>query len=290
MARTRNVVSTSTPAGHTGFMGPEHTARAVIGDNYPQSDPFILLMDDWLDKKDTTPVGGPHPHAGFETVTLLLEGEIGDGARRMQRGDFQLMTAGSGIIHTETIDRIARVRFLQLWVNLPKKDRWVLPRVQDLPLEHVPTSHENGVAIRLYSGTLAGLVSPVKNYAPIIIADISLEAGVTTTLQLPANFNTLLYVLQGSFEAGQNEKILRQDQLGWLDLTAADELSDLPVTAGNQGARFILYAGKPTGESIIAHGPFIGDTSADINRLFQDYRQGKLQHIATVPETQRIAL
>jgi redox-sensitive bicupin YhaK (pirin superfamily) len=290
MARKRNVVSTHIPTGHTGFMGPEHTARTVIGDTYPQSDPFILLMDDWLDKKTATPVGGPHPHAGFETVSLLLEGEIGDGARRMKSGDFQMMTAGSGIIHTETIDKIAKMRLLQLWVNLPKKDRWVLPRVQDIPLEHVPASHENGVAIRLYSGTLAGLVSPIQNYTPIIIADISLEAGVTTTLQLPANFNTLLYVLQGSAKAGQNEKPLRQDQLGWLDLTAEDELSDLQVTAGDQGVRFVLYAGKPTGESIIAHGPFIGDTSADINRLLQDYRQGKLKHIATVPQTQRIAL
>jgi redox-sensitive bicupin YhaK (pirin superfamily) len=123
MARKRNVVSTHIPAGHTGFIGLEHTARTMIGDTYPQSDPFILLMDDWLDKRTATPVGEPHPHAGFETVSLLLEGEIGDGARRMKSGDFQMMTAGSGIIHTETIDKIAKMRLLQLWVNLPKKDR-----------------------------------------------------------------------------------------------------------------------------------------------------------------------
>jgi redox-sensitive bicupin YhaK (pirin superfamily) len=154
----------------------------------------------------------------------------------------------------------------------------------------VPASHENGVAIRLYSGTLAGLVSPIQNYTPIIIADIGIEAGVTTTLQLPANFNTLLYVLQDSVKAGQNEKSLRQDQLGWLDLTVEDKLSDLQVTAGDQGVRFVLYAGKPTGESIISYGPFIGDTSSDIDRLLQDCRQGKLKHIASVPQTQRIAL
>lgn len=290
MALKRKVVRINTPAGHTGFMGPEHKARAVIDGPYAQSDPFILLMDDRLDKKDTTPVGGPHPHAGFETVSLLLEGEIGDDAYRMKGGDFQMMTAGSGIVHTETIDTIARMRLLQLWVNLPKKDRWVMPRVQDLPLEHVPTSEENGVIIKLYSGTLAGLTSPVENYVPIIIADIRIEARVTTTLQLPANFNTLLYVLQGSAKVGEAASVLQVDQVGWLNLSPTEEPSELPVTAGEAGVRFVLYAGKPTGEHLVSHGPFIGDSADDINRLYNNYRQGRIQHIATVPESQRILL
>ncbi|UOQ71604.1 pirin family protein [Hymenobacter cellulosilyticus] len=271
-------------------MGPDHTARAVINGSYAQSDPFIVLMDDRLDKKDTTPVGGPHPHAGFETVSLLLEGEIGDEAHRMKGGDFQMMTAGSGIVHTETIDEIARMRLLQLWVNLPKKDRWAPPRVQDLPLEHVPTSEKDGVEIKLYSGTLAGLTSPVKNYVPIIVADIRIEAGVTTTLQLPANFNTLLYVLQGSAKVGQEASLLQVDQVGWLDVAASEELSELPITAGEAGIRFVLYAGQPTGESMVSHGPFIGDSTDDIHRLYQDYRQGRLKHIATLPASQRIVL
>ncbi|MDF7813950.1 pirin-like C-terminal cupin domain-containing protein [Hymenobacter sp. YC55] len=290
MALKRKVVRINTPAGHPGFMGPEHIARSVIGGNYAQSDPFIVLMDDRLDKKDTTPVGGPHPHAGFETVSLLLEGEMGDEAYRLKSGDFQMMTAGSGVVHTETIDKIARMRLLQLWVNLPKKDRWVTPRVQDLPLEHVPTLQQNDVEIKLYSGTLAGLTSPVENYVPIIIADIRIAAHVTTTLQLPANFNTLLYVLQGSAKVGQEESLLQVDRVGWLDLSTQDELSELQITAGEAGTRFVLYAGKPTGESMISHGPFIGDSADDINRLYYNYRQGRLKHIETLPCSQRILL
>jgi redox-sensitive bicupin YhaK (pirin superfamily) len=290
MVRNRKLVSVSTPAGHTGFMGPEHTARSVIGGDYVASDPFIALMDDRLNKTDTKPVGGPHPHAGFETVSLLLEGEVGDEAYRMKSGDFQMMTAGSGIVHTETITKIAKMHLLQLWVNLPKKDRWALPRVQDLPLEHVPTSDKDGVAIKLYSGTLAGLTSPVKNYVPVIIADIRITAGVTTSLQLPANFNTLLYMLQGGARVGEDARLLQLDQVGWLDLSVEEELSTLQITAGEAGARFVLYAGKPTGEPIVSHGPFIGDSVADISRLYQDYRQGRIKHIATVPESQRIVL
>src|ERR687890_1906910 len=124
MTTKRNLIRIETPKPEPGFLGPDHTARAVITGGFSASDPFILLMDDYLDKKDNTPVGGAHPHAGFETVSLLLEGEVGDAAHKMKSGDFQIMTAGSGIVHTETIEKIARMRLLQLWLNLPKKERW----------------------------------------------------------------------------------------------------------------------------------------------------------------------
>src|SRR6059058_3077623 len=133
MTIKRKLVKIETPESQRGFLGQDHTARSVVRGNYSESDPFIVLMDDFLDKKDNEPVGGPHPHAGFETVSLLLEGEIGDAAHKMKGGDFQIMTAGSGIVHTETIDKAAKMRLLQLWVSLPKKDRWATPRVQDLP-------------------------------------------------------------------------------------------------------------------------------------------------------------
>src|SRR5215218_1039470 len=198
MTIKRNLVKIETPKSQPGFLGPDHTARPVISGNFSDSDPFIFLMDDFLDKKDNEPVGGPHPHAGFETVSLLLEGEIGDAAHKMKGGDFQLMTAGSGIVHTEAIDKAVKMRLLQLWVNLPKKDRSATPRVQNLPLEHVPTVTGNGVDIKLYSGSLAGLHSPVQNYVPMIIADITIKPGATTIQEIPANFNTFLYVIKGS--------------------------------------------------------------------------------------------
>lgn len=290
MTNKRKLVKIETPEGQPGFMGPNHTARPVIRGNYAESDPFIILMDDLLDKKDNQPVGGPHPHAGFETVSLLLEGEIGDAAHRMQGGDFQIMTAGSGIVHTETIDKAAKMRLLQLWVNLPKKHRAATPRVQDLPLEHVPALSEDGVHIKLYSGSLAGLSSPVQNHVPMIIADISIEPGVTTVQEIPANFNTLLYVIEGSVKVGEDKQVLYHDQAGWLNLPGTDEPSELKLKAGAAGVRFVLYAGKPLREHIVSYGPFIADSSEDIKRLYQEYRQGKMKHIATVPESQRILL
>ena len=90
----RKLEKVDTPQGQPGFMGAGHTARPVLKGGFTQTDPFIMLMDDVLDKKDTTPAGGPHPHAGFETVSFLLEGEMGDEAHTMKAGDFQIMTAG----------------------------------------------------------------------------------------------------------------------------------------------------------------------------------------------------
>jgi quercetin 2,3-dioxygenase len=290
MSIKRKLVKINTPEGQPGFLGAGHIARPVISGSFSDSDPFIMLMDDMLDKKDDEPVGGAHPHAGFEIISFLLEGEMGDEPHKMKGGDFQMMTAGSGIVHTETIEKKAKMRLLQLWLNLPKKDRAAVPRLQELPLEHVPALSENGVSIKLYSGTLAGLTSPVQNYSPIIVADIRIDAGANTILQIPSNYNTFLYVLNGSMKVGEEEKHLNHDQVGWLDLFDDNAESDLQLTAGEEGARFILYSGKPTGDSIVSYGPFIADNSEDIQRLYREYRQGKMKHIATVPESQRILL
>ncbi|MBE7169500.1 MAG: pirin family protein [Williamsia sp.] len=289
MAIKRKLEKIYTPQGQPGFLGAGHTARPVLNDGFQATDPFIMLMDDILDKKDTTPVGGPHPHAGFETVSFLLEGEMGDEAHKMKGGDFQLMTAGSGIVHTEIIDKKAKMRLLQLWLNLPKKDRWATPRVQDLSLERVPLLSQEGMEIKLYSGSLAGLTSPIQNYSPLIVADITLEAFASTVQQIPADYNTFLYVISGSVQVGEDSRQLNQDQVGWLNLFGSPVQSDLQVTAGAEGVRFVLYAGKPTGENIVSYGPFIADSSTDIQRLYSEYRQGKMKHISTVPQEQRLA-
>lgn len=285
----RELASVQKPASHQGFLGPDHTARAVIQDEFQHSDPFILLMDDMLDFQGGEPIGGPHPHAGFETVTLVAEGRMGDGPHAMKAGDFEMMTAGSGVIHTETIDTKTKVRILQLWLTLPGKDRWTTPRVQHLPFEHVPRKTENGVEIRLYSGSLAGMTAPTLNHVPVVIADVHLHGTAQTTVHIPASFNAFLYVLNGRIEVGEDGLYLREGEIGWLDRTDTDADSELLFT-GESGSRFVLYAGPPQRDSIVSYGPFIGSVREDIPRLFQEYRQGRMKHITTVPDEQKIAL
>jgi redox-sensitive bicupin YhaK (pirin superfamily) len=283
----RNIVSIKTPPTQPGFLGPDHTARAVIYHEFEESDPFILLMDDFLDKKDDEPVGGPHPHAGFETVSLLLEGEIGDETHRMREGDFQMMTAGSGIVHTETIEGRSRMRLLQMWLNLPKAERWTAPRVQDLAFENAPAYDRNGVKTVLYSGSFAGMHSPVKNHVPLIVADIRLEPGAKLSESLPASYNAFLYVIEGNVLVGNEEKVLEINQVGWLSRGSADDASELIVAAGAEGARVILYAGEPQHDKIVSHGPFISDHQEEIKELYSDFRHGKMRHVSTLSEGQR---
>lgn len=283
----RNIISIKTPPAQPGFLGPDHTARAVVYGEFEHSDPFILLMDDFLDKKDDEPVGGPHPHAGFETVSLLLEGEIGDETHMMKQGDFQMMTAGSGIVHTETIEGKSRMRLLQMWLNLPKADRWATPRVQDLAFENAPVVEKNGVKTVLYSGSFAGLHSPVKNYVPLIVADIQLQPGVSINETLPASYNAFLYVIEGDVVVGDNRKVLNINQIGWLSRGAAGESSTLSATAGAGGARVLLYAGEPQNDSIVSHGPFIADRQEEIKDLYSDFRHGKMRHVSTLSDGQR---
>jgi redox-sensitive bicupin YhaK (pirin superfamily) len=277
------------PPAQPGFLGKGHIARPVIQIDFDESDPFIMLMDDILDKKDDAPAGGPHPHAGFETVTLVIEGEVGEGSHKMKAGDFEMMTAGSGVVHTETITKKTKLRILQLWLNLPKKDRWTQPRVQRLRSEHVPSVASNGVRVSVYSGSFSGLNSSVQNHTRIIIADIKLDAGKTLREQIPGQFTTFIYVLQGSIKAGEENATVTQDQVGWFARTD-DASSILQLQAGDEGTRLILYSAEPQKHEIVSHGPFIADTMDEIMSLYADYRHGKIGHINDVSESQKILI
>jgi redox-sensitive bicupin YhaK (pirin superfamily) len=280
MSVKRRLVRQYKPDEHAGFLGAGHLARPVIQGDFMDTDPFIMLMDDMLDKKTDEPVGGPHPHAGFETVTLMLEGEMGDEAHTMKGGDLQMMTAGSGIIHTETIAKKMSMRLLQLWLTLPKNYRWTKPRVQDIPLNHVPKISVQGAEIKLYSGSLADISSPVQNYTPVIIADIHIQPDASTVLNLPASYTTFLYVLEGTLLVGDEKKLLGLNQVGWLERSNKEEESELNLYAGEKGTRFVIYSGQPQHAKIVSHGPFIGDTLEDISRLYQEFRAGKMRHIS----------
>lgn len=283
----RKLTTVYKPAAAPGFLGKGHTASPVIGIDFSESDPFIMLMDDKLEKTDNIPVGGPHPHAGFETVSLVLQGEFGEGEHGMKAGDFEIMTAGSGIVHTETISQPTKMRLLQLWLNLPKKDRHATPRVQRLNAEHVPSALTDGVNVKVYSGSFAGVVSPIKNHTPLIIADIRMEPGASITGTLPADFTTFLYVIDGTVNVGPGGRTMTVDQVAWLERTDRPGNSEVRLAASDQGAHLVLYAARPQHHEIVSHGPFIADSMEDIKQLYADYRAGKMSHISEVAPQQQ---
>lgn len=281
----------STPPLTPGFVGPGHLAAQVVApEDFALNDPFIVLMDDHLDIGQR-PVGGPHPHAGFETVTLLLEGAIYDRDEGgvINAGEVQWMTAGRGIIHGENVATKGKVRLLQLWLTLPKSQRWTTPGFQDIHADAIPVRREPGVAVRLYSGASGDEQSPTRNHVPVTLAEITLDPRASFEQELPTSYNGFVFVVRGSAKLGDDRTPLGTGQVGWLDRPEGQGLSLLRVAAADEGARLVLYAGQPQGDPIVSEGPFIGDTREDIVRLQQEYRAGRFERLSQIAHAARVS-
>src|SRR5688572_29661508 len=146
--------SVTPPPPAPGFIGEGHTAVEVVRPtDLGASDPFVLLMDDRLDIAQRRQIGGAHPHAGLETVTLLLEGTLDDRDEgRLSAGDVLWMTAGRGVVHSEAIETSGTSRVLQLWIALPARERDRAPSYELIRKDAAPVVRSAGVVARLYSG------------------------------------------------------------------------------------------------------------------------------------------
>ena len=279
----RTIYKITQSPSHQGFLGAGHTASAVFeGIPFEETDPFILFMNDDVDYKGGSPVGGAHPHAGFETLTLVLKGNKSDWAT----GTFEVMTAGKGIVHTEEMSEPQHIHILQVWLALPPDKRWAQPFWQKLTLENVPTLKTDTSEIRVYSGSSNGLTSPIKDYTPLTVVDFQLKAHQTVVQALPANQNGLLYVLQGSVSVGN--KIIQAGQAGWLDKRSEQGNSELIVESQQEETRFILYAAQPHNVPVVSYGPFIADKTEDIQRLYKEFRNGEMPHLNDLPKDQKV--
>ena len=278
----RNISKITQNHWHNGFLGTGHRAMAVLdGVPYKDSDPFILFMDDSLNLPGGEPVGGAHPHAGFETLSLVLEGNEKD----WKTGSFELMTAGKGIIHTEEITSKQKLRMLQVWLVLPPEKRYAQPFLQKILLEDVPKIKTDTYEIRVYSGSSNGLISPLKNHTPFTLVDFRLDNRAVVSQEIPSHYNGLVYVLKGSVKAG--DKIINAEQAGWLDKATEDGETEIQFEALENDTHFVLYAGQPHNVPVVHHGPFVADTMEDIAQMYRDFRQGKFPHLSDLPSNKK---
>lgn len=264
------------PPPHPGQFGPAHTVVEVITPRqWADADPFILLMDD---RVDGVMAAGPHPHAGFETVSFLVEGSMaaeGDGEKALSPGDVEWTTAGSGMIHGEVPTGPIRMRLLQLWLTLPKKDRWTAPDQQLIPKEDALVRSEPGATARLYSGRSGSLTSTTRNRVPVNLVDVRLEPGASIEQEIPNSHNGFLYVLEGEARIGTLQTALTTSQVGWLDRPANPGDGTLLIAqSGEKPLRVLVYTGERQNDPIVWYGPFVGDSPEDINRSFEGYRAG----------------
>jgi redox-sensitive bicupin YhaK (pirin superfamily) len=276
------VVTTAPPS--PGFIGEGHTAVTVVDPNdFTRDDPFIALMDDRIDLAPGQPAGGAHPHGGFETVTFIVDGELRDRDEgTLRTGDILWMTAGSGVIHNEEVTPLGKSRILQLWLTLPQHARWTAPRFEHVARDAAPMRRESGVEARVYSGRSGSVRATTHNYVPVTLVDIRLQPGARFEQELPDSYNGFLYVLEGDLDVGTQRTRLIAGQVGWLADASANTSSDsaVVITAGKEGSRVILYAGERQGVPIVMHGPFVGETRADLMRLSRLYVEGKLPRLS----------
>jgi len=277
----------TTPPPAPGFAGPGHTAVPVVDPSrFAEQDPFIVLMDDRVEMAEGVPIGGEHPHAGFEIATLLLEGAIHDQDEGVLRaGDLQWMLAGRGVIHNEHAMPEGRTRILQLWMTIPAAERWSEPHLETISGETVPVRREAGVEVRVLSGRSGSVHAPERSHGhvPTTILDVRLDAGATLEQDLPASYNGFVYVLDGRVRAGAADGApLRTGQVGWLDRPESTGPSVLRLAADGEGAHVVLYAGEPQHRPIAMHGPFVGETRADLMRVSRDYMDGRFDRVSAL--------
>ena len=254
-----------------------HTSGLVLPPGeYATFDPFLIMAED----KFQAAAFGYHPHRGLETVTYVIEGELihednqgGHGV--LHPGEAQWMTAGSGLTHLEAPPADSTVHTLQLWVNLPRANKMAPPRYQDITGEQVVVRRETGATYRVYSGSSGSAVSATRNYAPVTMVEIQVEAGHTARQDLPADYTGFLYVLAGAGVFGRNQVAAGQGEVALLAaLPEPTGASELTFTA-TERLRVVFYAGRPLHEPVVARGPFVMNTEEEIRQAHADYRAGK---------------
>ena len=258
-------------------ISPIHTAGPVLPPGpWKDYDPFLLLMEDKFEKG----AFDVHPHRGMETITFIIDGNINhyDSATgaggRLEKGDLQFMTAGSGVVHNESPADGEKVHLLQLWVNLPRKYKMVKPRYQNMQAKDMPVREEDGALIRVYSGSSGNVVSDTLNFAPVTFVEMVLESGSSIIQDLPGSYNGFIYVLEGSGTFGENEVEAKKGQAMWLGSADESKMSGINVSA-NEKLRLVLFAGEPLRETVVAHGPFVMNSEEEIRQAYRDYREGK---------------
>jgi redox-sensitive bicupin YhaK (pirin superfamily) len=245
--------------------------------------PFVLM--DYGPGKEFSPLAngkrgvGWHPHRGFETVTLAWEGAVAhrDNAGHagvIGPGDVQWMTAGSGIFHEEYHEdafakRGGRMHMMQLWVNLPRKDKGAAPAYQAITAGDIPSVPlPGGGHVRVIAGTYEGRTGPAHTFTPIAMLDAQVPSGSRLRVPLPSSFNALAVVSSGRVHAGET-----QGKAGDAILFANDGVG-LEIVA-DEDSHVIILAGEPLHEPIVQYGPFVMNTVDEIERAFHDVETGR---------------
>lgn len=275
------------PAPH--WVGDGFHVRPLFGDLAFTAVPSPFLMFDWAAPRDFPPGDsprgvGPHPHRGFETVTLVYAGEVehrdsAGYAGRIGPGDVQWMTAGSGVLHEEMHSLAATraggaVSMAQLWVNLPAAHKMTAPRYQAIEAADIPTARFEHATARVIAGNLAdadGRVhhGPADTFTPLGVWDLHLEPGALLRLPIPTGWRTTVATLAGTAQIADRP-------VPETTITVVSDEGDGLEIAADAPAHLLVLTGAPIDEPIAHYGPFVMNTRAELQRAFDDFRSGAM--------------
>lgn len=260
---------------------------------YPNLDslsisPFLLL--DYAGPTDFPPTKqrrgvGEHPHRGFETVTIVYEGEVehrdsSGGGGIISSGDVQWMTAASGLVHDEFHSRNfarcgGKFEMVQLWVNLPAKDKMTEPGYQSITSDRIPSvslANDAGI-MRVIAGEFAEFKGPAKTFTPIDVWDLRLASEKQTDLKIPDGYTTILVVLQGAVRVNESE-VIEEAEIGIFDRAGTSIHLDC-----TKDAMVLLLSGEPIDEPVVGQGPFVMNSFPEIRQAMLDYQNGKMGNL-----------
>lgn len=228
---------------------------------------------------------GVHPHRGFETVTIAYQGKIAHGDSYGNKGvigegEVQWMTAASGILHKEYHEESfsktgGPFQMVQLWVNLPAKDKMSTPKYQGITKEmmgRVQLPDENGI-VEVIAGSFQGVKGPAFTFTPIELYNLHLEKGATLKISLSEHFNTALLAIKGSLRINDNNE-LPQDHLALME----NKGTEITLQA-LEPSTILVLSGTPINEPIASYGPFVMNTTAELHQAIDDFNSGKFGHL-----------
>lgn len=268
-----------------------------VGDGFPvrsifsyhsspkEMSPFLLM--DYAGPAEFSPSKhirgvGEHPHRGFETVTIVYSGEVehkdsSGGGGLIKPGDVQWMTAASGLVHEEKhgkdfANKGGAFEMVQLWINLPKKDKMSKPGYQGIKNENIPVVNiaNNAGIVRVIAGDYLGSKGPASTFTPINLWDIRLNAGHTTEFKVPSGHTTAVFVLGGKITLNDGE-VVEEAEIALLERDG----DSFTITA-TEDAKILFLGGEPINEPIVGYGPFVMNTTAEIGQAMRDFESGKM--------------
>ena len=250
-----------------------------------EKDPF-LLFDHFgpIHYKPGGATGVPaHPHCGFEAITYLLEGEVEHkdswgGQASIETGDIQWMTTGSGLIHSELVTEKFKksggiMQGLQIWVNLPQKNKKVKPWYQHIKKNKIPILKAyEGIEIKVLVGKVKNINSLVETYSPVSIFDVQFSKPDQISLDISKNQIAMIYVIEGELQFIEENIKASKGQMIYFDQSSGE----IKFTSISPRGSYLVLAGEPINETIVRYGPFVTNTEGEMKKAMLDFENGKM--------------